>query len=415
MAGLFRAQAIEAQKHRLTGVVSLSQPMSIHYIALSLVVFTIALIVFLLTSEYARKETVKGYLKPDKGMIRVYSDRRGAITELHVEEGQKIGKGDPLITITDSRSLTSGGELEDTLIEEIDKQISILNRELVHRKDLEHKQQHKLATDIDALERHIDDLGLQLSLISERLEIKEVLLDKSKELHQNGFISTSDFHAQKEQLLLVQHAKEQAQIDKNQSQSRLEQLQQESGMLPHQRSLQILEIEKKLTIFLRQRTEVQNRFRYVIRATSNGTVTAIQTAIGEYISSSVPLMSVIPEGAVLVAELLLPSRSAGFVRKGDTTRLRFDAFPYQRFGSMASHVYQVDKVVLEQNDSRLPIPMNEPVYRVQAKLPVQSLNAYGESFQLKSGMQLEADIILESRNLVQWLLDPIYSLKGRVG
>jgi membrane fusion protein len=42
------------------------------------------------------------------------------------------------------------------------------------------------------------------------------------------------------------------------------------------------------------------------------------------------------------------------------------------------------------------------------------MQAFGKAFNLKSGMLFEADIMLEQRTLIEWLLEPIYSLRGRV-
>ena len=42
------------------------------------------------------------------------------------------------------------------------------------------------------------------------------------------------------------------------------------------------------------------------------------------------------------------------------------------------------------------------------------MRAFGKAFDLKSGMLFEADIMLEQRTVIEWLLEPIYSLKGRV-
>ena len=118
---------------------------------------------------------------------------------------------------------------------------------------------------------------------------------------------------------------------------------------------------------------------------------------------------------LLVAELLLPTRSAGFVGKGDVARLRFDAFPYQRFGFVVSTVERIDKAVMLKGEATLPIALREPVYRVRTRLDTQGIRADGEAFRLRSGMLLEADIILDRRTLLDWLLDPLYSLRGRVG
>lgn len=125
-------------------------------------------------------------------------------------------------------------------------------------------------------------------------------------------------------------------------------------------------------------------------------------------------MNILPEGSELVAELLLPTRSAGLVEEGDNSRLRFDAFPYQRFGYMESTIVRVDKALIIPNEIPLPITLQEPVYRLRAKLSAQTMQAYGKQLNLKSGMLFEADIMLEQRRLIEWLLEPIYSLRGRI-
>jgi len=111
---------------------------------------------------------------------------------------------------------------------------------------------------------------------------------------------------------------------------------------------------------------------------------------------------------------LLPTRSAGFVQQGHHARLRFDAFPYQRFGFINSEINRIDRALIMPNEVSLPISFQEPVYRLRAQLDVQHIKAFGKNFNLKSGMLFEADIMLEQRTLIEWLLEPLYSLKGRV-
>jgi membrane fusion protein len=126
------------------------------------------------------------------------------------------------------------------------------------------------------------------------------------------------------------------------------------------------------------------------------------------------LLHILPEGSELIAELLLPTRSAGFIQLGNSTRLRFDAFPYQRFGFIKSEIIRIDQALISPNEIQLPISLQEPVYRLRAKLNQQQMRAFGKAFDLKSGMLFEADIMLEQRTLIEWLLEPIYSLRGRV-
>ena len=94
--------------------------------------------------------------------------------------------------------------------------------------------------------------------------------------------------------------------------------------------------------------------------------------------------------------------------------MRFDAFPYQRFGFIESTIVRIDKALITPNEVQLPVTLNEPVYRLRATLQKQTMNAFGKQLELKSGMLFEADIMLEKRSLIDWLLEPIYSLKGRI-
>jgi membrane fusion protein len=57
--------------------------------------------------------------------------------------------------------------------------------------------------------------------------------------------------------------------------------------------------------------------------------------------------------------------------------------------------------------------VNEPVYRIMVSLERQAITAYGQSVPLQPGMQLEADVIIERRRLIEWVLDPLFTLTGK--
>ena len=58
--------------------------------------------------------------------------------------------------------------------------------------------------------------------------------------------------------------------------------------------------------------------------------------------------------------------------------------------------------------------LQEPMYQVVVELTKQNAQAYGASVPLQAGMLLEADIMVDSRSLFEWLFEPIYSIKGAV-
>ena len=69
-----------------------------------------------------------------------------------------------------------------------------------------------------------------------------------------------------------------------------------------------------------------------------GRVAALPVAVGQPVSPGGTVAVVIPEGAKLEAELLAPSRAAGFIRPGQDVRLMLQAFPYQRFGTVKGEI-----------------------------------------------------------------------------
>ncbi|WP_394147719.1 HlyD family secretion protein [Shewanella atlantica] len=414
MTGMFRKQAVDAQKNKLHGDISLAQPLSIYCVVTILVIVVAIVFIFLSFSNYTRKETVRGYIVPDKGVIKAYANRSGSIEKLHVNEGDVVESGQPLATIVLSRSMVSGEELSENLIAQLEKQVRLLAEEKETNNQLKIKELDRLNVSVSDIESSLLVVEQLDKLLFEKFNLKKKQQLQHDKLFVDGFLSTVEHQAQQEEFISVRQELEKLKANRVQLQSELNKVLSDLTLLPHQHSLKQADIERRLSDLHRQIDETKNNHRYVIRATEPGTVAAIQVVEGEFAITNRPLMSLIPKGAILVAELLFPTRSAGFVKEGDEARLRFDAFPYQRFGFLLGKVTRIDKALLLDGEASVPVSLAEPVYRIRTMLPQQSMKAYGDNFPLKSGMLLEADIVLDSRSLLDWLLDPIYSLNGRV-
>ena len=126
------------------------------------------------------------------------------------------------------------------------------------------------------------------------------------------------------------------------------------------------------------------------------------------------MVSLLPTGVALEAHLFVPSRSIGFVAQGQTVALQYQAFPYQRFGSYQGRVTEISRTLILPTETAVPLPLAEPAYRVIVTIDSQSVKAYGHDVPLQPGMLLDANIQLDRRRLYQWLLDPLYSIRGRI-
>ena len=415
---LFRKEAVSHQSERLTGAITLAQPLSIKLTVLILVSVAIAIISFLFTAEYSRKETVRGFLMPNKGVIKSFATKGGTIERLLVKEGDVVENGQTLATMIIHQNSADGLSLSSKLQKQLTSQLSLLDEEITQYHAIQVKENQNLENKASALNSEKVALESQFTLANEKLELLLSQQQSVEQLNNNGFISKFEKENQQKELLEAKQEKQNIARLLLQQNNQINQNAFDKANLPQQYTLRINSLLREKADIENQLTQVKNSHSYTITASHAGTVTGIQVVEGETLSpskaQSKPLLHILPKGSELVAELLLPTRSAGFIAKGQTSRLRFDAFPYQRFGFIESEITRIDRALIAPNEVQLPIALQEPVYRLRAKLTKQQMQAYGQAFELKSGMLFEADIMLEQRTLIEWLLEPIYSLKGRV-
>ncbi len=117
-------------------------------------------------------------------------------------------------------------------------------------------------------------------------------------------------------------------------------------------------------------------------------------------------------------QLLADSRAIGFIKEGAPVLLRYTAFPYQKFGQYSGSVTNVSRVTLRQGEANADamaaqIKQSQAQYRITVQPDSSNVIAYGKPEQLRAGMSVEAHLLLDTRPLYQWILEPLYSLRGR--
>jgi membrane fusion protein len=193
----------------------------------------------------------------------------------------------------------------------------------------------------------------------------------------------------------------------------------ELDQLPSKLATQEALIARTVAVNSRDLGEVEARRSQVIPAPQSGTVTAVHAYTGSTVGPGAPLLSIVPRGAVLEAHLYAPSQAVGFVHAGQTVLLRYRAYPYQKFGHSRGVITSVSRTAIEPSElpamfaAAAPGSTAEALYRVTVALERQHVIAYGKAAPLQPGMQLDADVLLERRRLVEWMLAPIFTLTGR--
>ena len=137
---------------------------------------------------------------------------------------------------------------------------------------------------------------------------------------------------------------------------------------------------------------------------------------GQMVSAGQTLFSVLPDEGHLQARIMVSSRAIGFIKPGQKVVLRYQAFPFQKFGQQYGKVVEVSRVALSPQEVATLTGNNnvrEQHYRVVVALDKQDINVYGHQEKLRPGSALEADFLIDTRHLYEWVLEPLYALGQR--
>ena len=148
-----------------------------------------------------------------------------------------------------------------------------------------------------------------------------------------------------------------------------------------------------------------------LRAPADGIVKDLATyTTGAVLAPGAVLMTLVPEREALVAEVWLANHDAGFIAAGQKAKLKLATFPFQKYGMVDARVLRVSADVTERSAEK-------GSYAYRAQLEPQSLELrLGEArHALLPGMQLTAEIKLDERTVLEYLLSPVRKVAHEAG
>ncbi len=413
--GLFRKQAVEKQQDRLLGDVLVIPPLSYSLVTALLILFVAAALVLLVNGTYARKETVQGFLVPDTGVLKVYASRPGIVRQVFVREGDSVVAGQPLVLVNGDQILENGDHLETLMLDEYLAQQATLTNQLDRLADVYATKADELAARIEAAQSDLAHLAKQYSLTQAQLELAAKQWRNSQLLSQQGLATQSDADSHQEKVLSLKAQLQSIARSQDAQQTEIAALQLQTSTLGYEQMDREDQLRSNLSTIAQNIAQLHGQRAYILKANSAGAVSNLQVSEGQEAQTNVPLLTITPAGSELEAELLVPARAIGFVEVGQTVKMRYSAFNFQKFGLYDATITAVSQTVLLPNElTGISIGAVEPMYRVTAKLDKQHIDAYGKALELKEGISLEADIKLAERTLLEWLFEPLLSLKGRL-
>ncbi|MDP1900114.1 MAG: HlyD family efflux transporter periplasmic adaptor subunit [Rubrivivax sp.] len=410
---LFRSEALDAQRQQWLGGVRLVRPLALSWVTAGVLCTAVAVAVFLGWAQYTRKATVSGVLAPDRGLIRLVPLAAGTVVERRVAEGQAVHAGDVLFVLAVDRLLLAG-EAQAQVRRSLDDRRRSLSEAALAQQALAGTRMAALDRRLQALESELVQIDAEAVLQGQRLALAQQALARLQALQADQFISAAQTQSKAEEVLGLRAAVQGLARQKAALARDRAELEGERKALPLLSSSAVGGLERDLAQANRDAVEQDAEQRLVVRAPQAGTVSTVLAEPGQSVSPSSALATLVPEGATLQAQLYAPSSAVGFVQPGQAVRLRFEAFPYQKYGPQPGHVTQVSRTPLAASElAALALPAAgagaEPMFRITVALDTPTA-----ALPLAAGMRMQADVLLERRRLVEWLFEPLLGLQGRL-
>nr|WP_298794223.1 HlyD family efflux transporter periplasmic adaptor subunit [uncultured Acetobacter sp.] len=421
----FRREAIESRRQSWLGKVQMSQPLSIRIVAWLSVVLVALIILYTIFGVYTRRVHASGLMLPPSGLITVNAGTTGTIFKQHAEEGMHVKKGDVLFVI-DLEATSSSGPTQKHVLSQLVQQHKLLEKQKELRANDAPIEKESMVTQIRYITQQHDHIGHQLENDTRVLPVVESAVRRMQSAQSAHLVTETQFQSQL--YTYAQLLSTHAQFLQNYTESEgkiadlTSKLIRYNGQLAHD----LNDLDKQIAQIDQQIAESEGHRSSIIQAPDDGILTAIRVNPGQQVSGGTTLLTLLPTGHTLEAELYVNSASIGFLHEGEPVLLRYAAFPYQRFGLYRGHVTEI---------TRAPVTATEPsdlskstqgistgssqnaqqdIYRIRILPDQQSVEAYGRQKPLEAGMEVEADIAIDNRRLYQWIFDPVISMRDNL-
>ena len=368
---------------------------------------------------------------------------QGAVREVLVREGERVAKGqvlarmDTALSAADGRALAADYDAKRLTVRRVDAQLAgkSLAREAddppaayaqaeAQRVANVGAYENALAQERRVLERARHDLAAAEEVRSKLLQVlphyreQEMAFEK---LARDGYAGS-----------LLQSEKRNARIEREQdlrsqefliaaaratiaqSESRLAQIGAD-----YRRQLQAERAEAAPQADRLREELAKHAHRHALlelRAPQAGVVKDLATHTpGTVVAPGTILMTLVPEGEELRAEVWVANDDAGFVRTGQETKLKFAAFQFQKYGMAKGTVVQLSADATEAPNPNTRSsalaghdrPVGALAFRALIDLESQAFEVDGRHYRLIPGMQLTAEINLGTRTVLEYLLSPV--------
>ncbi|CRM12366.1 HlyD family secretion protein [Pseudomonas sp. 25 E 4] len=405
---LFRHQSVLHKQSYTYGTPDLAPPLSGWVVCAVCILMLISLSFFLFFAKYTHRERVSGELTPASGIIEISSPDDGIVKQIYVDDGAYVLQGQTLAVVQKDKKgadLVTTSSNDNTSfnlqIKNLQKSINNIDMQLEEK----HKEKSSHINLINAKKHHVQ---IELRLNKQLLSKQQILVQHMAELESISAVSNLEAQAQIEKLTTFRANSEKLENEYLTLNQDLININQQYTQLSIDSDIKKNSLEKDILKLKRLLKNSDINSTFTITAPKNGRILALKTLEGQFASKNQPLLLFTTRDQTLVAELFVPDRTIPFIKLNDKVNLKYNSFPYQKFGQYHGKIKSISSIPI------IPIPRHsssstdQTFYKVTLTLDQQNLVINNSAIPLKPGYTLEAEIMTESHSLLDWIFYEIF-------
>ena len=411
---LFRQEAIDNLKTRWLGQALLTGNYPTWIVILSTCIFITIFFIVVIFCDYTRRVNVYGEVTSIPRAVNIFSSGQGFIIHNWKQVGDNVKKGDYIYKIDVSR-VTTSGNVSESIIQATQEQTHLI--EDIIRK-LEENKSTTLTYMREQLlqyEQAYQEAKISVDRAKKGMEEMKETMQSYVGYKKRGLINNDQMTNQR--YLYYQQQSVYQNLNSQLIQQNLQTTRLKGDIITKAVDFdnQISQHRYELSELQRRLAEMDATGTIFISSPIDGKIESLSVTLGQMINSGDSLAQIIPansKGYFLV--LWLPNSSIPYVRMGDKINIRYDAFPYEKFGQFPGEILSISNVPVSPQElnsySNAPRIQQsgtaEPFYKIIIDI---SNDNRSKSLKLTTGMKVQATVFMEKRPLYQWILAPFYN------
>ncbi|MFA9215709.1 MAG: HlyD family type I secretion periplasmic adaptor subunit [Sphingomonadaceae bacterium] len=407
------------------------------FVRITLHVLVAAFVTFILWASLSQVEKVviaHGRLVNPLPNIVVQPLETSVIQRIEVRVGQVVKKGQLLATLDPTFTQADEAQLR-TRLQSLDTQAAGLRAELTGKKtqagaarsdadsqlqaQLSSERQANFEAQKDKMEQNIARLkaGLETNkrdqvIIAQRVKSLREVEAMQEQLMAEQFgakmhlLEARDRRLEVERDMIMQHNK-QLEMERELASAQAER--EAFGKSWRQKMMEdLLAATRDRDGINEQLTKADMRHRMVqIVAPADGVVLEIaKLSVGSIVREAEPLFTLVPLGAELEAEVQIDSLDIGYIKPGDITHIKIDAYSFQQHGMLDGKVRTISQDAFRREAAAQGQGL-DAYYQSRIALGDAKLKKMAPGARLLPGMTLSAEIVVGHRTVMSYLLWPL--------